>query len=798
MICTRGVSAAIGASTGARALVAAVVVGLVVTGSGLLGGAALAAESSPSPSPARTPAAEDDPDPEPTTPLTVSLRSMTPGVVPRNGPVVLEGTVRNDSDETWSDVNAAVFLGVDAMTTREEVAQAAATDEETAVGGRLDLPGSFATLGDLEPGAEVPYSVQVPQQALPAPDLPGVYWIGVHALGSSSEGRDSVADGRARTLIPVVSAAAARSSQVSVSLVLPLREAATRAADGSLAGPRRWVQRTSARLERLADFADSSESRPLTWLLDPAVLDALQDLGQGNPPLSLGPAERAGAGAPPPEDGSSDSQEPADSTAPEPSTAEPSPTSPSGGDTEPEIDEDGLPDPSEAAAARELLDDLVEQMGSEEVLALPYADVDAVALARDRPELLVRAVGASQLSLTDRDLEADPVIAPPDGKVDLPVVAETLSRLPDGTGVVLSDQGDLELPAAAALELDDAGQVSESDGVRAPSPLVLTDERASAGGPSPGAATDPLALRQRVLAEAAIEAEQATADGPGARPVVVMLPDDYDPGPSWSEASFFPELDTPWLDLTALPTGGPTFEPEQQAAPDGETQEGELPAYSREARAAEIPLGNTLAADELVAQAEALDGLLANVNDVVSRLTGAALQATSYAARDRPRASAASALRLSETAEGVLDDVAVFGTEFVTLSGGSGTLTVTLVNDLEQPVTLGVEVRSREDVRAESPEPVELGPGQRATLRLPIVSEEGVHDVDLQPVTSAGNAVGEPFSFVLRTSQVGRLVWFVMAGGALVFAVTLLRRVRQRLRERDRPAENASSAVAPP
>jgi hypothetical protein len=797
VISTRGASA----TSGAKARVATAVSMLVLTASALLAGPVHAAES-----PAPSPAAEGDEAAgaeEAATPLTVELTSLSPGVVPRNGPVVLEGTVRNDSDEVWVDVNAAVFLGEDALTTREEVARAAATPETTAVGGRLDLPGSFVQLGDLEPGAEAAYSVQVPAQALPSQEAPGVYWIGIHALGTNADGRDSVADGRARTLIPVVSQEARRAEQVPVSLLLPLREPALRAGDGSLAEPGRWVRRTSARLGRLADFAASSGSRSLTWLLDPAVLDALDDLGQGNPPLSLGGAERDDATS-----GASEGPSDGPAAEPGPTSSSPDPAGPSPsespGDAEPEIDEDGLPDPGEAAAARELLDRLVQQVASEELLALPYADVDAVALARERPELLVRAMGATQQSLAARGLTGRPAIAPPDGLVDLPVVSEVLPRLPEGTGVVMSDQGELDLPATARLQLPDDGQVSESEGVREANPLVLTDARASAGGPSPVAATDPLALRQRVLAEASVEVEDAAADGLAPRPVVVTLPDSFDPGPDWSETDFFPELDTPWLDLTGVPTGSSFVEPgEQRVAPDEAPEEaregaGEearedppddaaepaLPAYPREAREAELPRRNALAAEQLVEQAEALDGLLANVNDVLARLTGGALQATSYAARERPRVSAGSARALGQTAEDALDDVAVFGTEFVTLSGGSGTLTITLVNDLAQPVTLGVEVRSREDVRAESPDPVELGPEQRATLRLPIVSEEGVHDVDLQPVTSAGNAVGEPFGFVLRTSQVGRLVWFVMAGGLVVFAVTLLQRVRQRLRER--------------
>ena len=50
------------------------------------------------------------------------------------------------------------------------------------------------------------------------------------------------------------------------------------------------------RLSRLADFAASAGAAPVTWLLDPAVLDALQDFGRGNPPLSLGPTRPRGDG----------------------------------------------------------------------------------------------------------------------------------------------------------------------------------------------------------------------------------------------------------------------------------------------------------------------------------------------------------------------------------------------------------------------------------------------------------------------------------------------------------------------
>ena len=65
---------------------------------------------------------------------------------------------------------------------------------------------------------------------------PGVYWLGVHALGTSAAGRDLVADGRARSFIPLVTGPQTDAAS-DVSLVLPMRERARRAADGSLNGP---------------------------------------------------------------------------------------------------------------------------------------------------------------------------------------------------------------------------------------------------------------------------------------------------------------------------------------------------------------------------------------------------------------------------------------------------------------------------------------------------------------------------------------------------------------------------------
>lgn len=744
------------------------------------------------------------------TPLTVSLTAMAPSAVSPRGDLALSGSVRNDSDEVWTDVNVAPFVGDTPITTRAELGLAAGTPEETAVGSRLDAPGTFVGLGDLVPGEELDFQLSVPRAELPPASVPGVYWVGAHALGTSSEGRDNVADGRARTFVPVLpeqepvrrgggsssgSATPDRAgvdepaAAVPVSLVLPLRQTALRGSDGSLLDPDRWVEATGVdgRLDRISRFAATADDRPLGWLLDPGVIDALSDLGQGNPPLSLGPSERVGdpgdaaaspsadataspdgspgataspggdGGAPGPASASADAS-PSASPTDEPGAQEPAPDDPAATD---DLGDGGVPDQAAAAAARALLDRLLSQLGDGTVLALPYADVDAVALARRAPALLDRAVAQTRATLAVRGLAGRTVLAPPTGRVD-PTV---LDRVPGDVGLVVSDRGDLDGPASGTVEGRD---------------VLLADARVGSGGPEPTPALEPLALRQRLVAEAWLESTAPSDGAESPRPVVVVLPATWDPGSSWASADFFDGLDVPWVRWEPPPT---------DASPLGTAL-----SYPRSAERREVASTAVAAARELARTGQVLHDLLANDNEVLPRVTGAALQTVSYGARSRSRAALDSATGLTRTLDDDLGRVSILGTDFFTLSSRSGTVTVTVVNGLEQPVTVGIGAAADAGVDVDGVDPLALGPDQRGTVRVPISSDEGVHDVTLVPVTASGQPAGTPFEFVLRTSEVGRTVWYVMAGGAALFLVTLLRRLRQRMRDGRRLRTRAARA----
>ncbi len=664
-----------------------------------------------------------DAGPEPT-PLTVTLTTLSPSTVPGlnsgRGPIVLAGTVRNDSDETWSAINVHPFVSQQPITSLDELTAAAATDETAEVGTRLVEPGEFAAIGDLPPGGSTFFRISLPRRVLEISGAPGVYWIGVHALGQSSTGQRSTA-GRARTFIPLVPPGV----RTAVSVVVPVRDKVRYASDGRVLAAGTWARSfREGRLSRIAGLIGSAGSSPLVVLLDPALLDVAATLAAGNPPLSLGP-------------------EPEEEDE-EPETPGASPTSRAA---------DRLAD-SDLTAAQHWLDEIVAGVQDHTLLGLGYADPDASALARRRPQLLERADALSRSALARHSLSATPAVVPPDGWLN----EDALTALPEGATVLLSDRG---APRLRSQWRSETGQT-----------LVFTDADAAAGGPAPEPTQSALAVRQRILAEAALRASSRAGEGPD-DPMVVSLPADWDPGPDWSEAGFFAGLQTRWLDLVGLDPrpGAPVFD-------------AGLP-YPQAQRQAELGSRNVAAARALTDTGRVLGSLLDSENDLDSVLAGMALTAVSVQARGDRASARERVLATDADVRGLMGGVEVQGTDFVTLSGGSGTLTVTLVNRLDQPVVAGVRAHTTDpDLSITAAKPQRLDAGQRAVVRLHAdAASIGVRTVVISPVTEDGDALGTPLSFSLRTSQVGRLIWAVLIAGAGLLVVMIVRRVHRGLRE---------------
>jgi hypothetical protein len=674
-------------------------------------------------------ATDDEPSP-----LTVQLTQLSPSTIPEKGRVVLSGTVRNDSDEPWSDINVHPFVSTTPMTSREELAAAAASDPETYVGPRLTDTGQFAPIGDLVPGQSTSFAISLKAKDLRTSGVisgaGGVYWIGVHALGQNSVGRE--VGGRARTFIPLVP----EEAHTSVALVVPVREQVSRDRLGKLVDTSDWsvTLGDNGRLERIAALLDSSGGVPATMLVDPAVIDAVASLAADNPALSLGTGPAPG-GSPSPSSGPSSGPS----------------SDPSSADTDSPSRSDDRLGPADRGNATRWLTQVKAASAVQSVLGLGYADPDVASLARRRPQLVNLAAKESANAFKRLGVDALPTVAPASGWLD----DEALASIGADTMVLVSDHS---APRTRTHWRTPEGQ-----------DLVFTDAQAASGGPGPTAPLDALALRQRIVSEAALRAQEGSSS-----PMVVELPDDWDPGPDWQAADFFGGLDLPWLDLVPL-----------DRADDGTPSFDAALGYPASERRSEIQLANVSATRALVSTANAMGQLLRSTNDVQHALTGIALDAVSYHARHDEALARQQVLTTNEAMRDRLAKVSVIGTDFVTLSGGSGTLTVTLVNQLDQPITVGIRPRATSpDVHIQTPKPLEMAPGQRTVLRLRAhASSIGVHEVTLTPVTADGTELGTPLTFSLRTSQVGRLIWGVLVGGGGLLVVMILRRIRRGIRE---------------
>jgi len=212
-------------------------------------------------------------------PLVPRIRSITPDYVPEHGPIVIRGTVTNESHRTWTAINVHGFMGTTPITTAADLAAAAQVPIDADVGHRITMPGTFASIPSLAPGETTTFKVRLPQATLPV-SSPGVYWFGVHVLGDNGDGDARVAVGRDRTFLPFVPASTvAQGQQEDAALVVPVRSGVVRGANGAVVDPEQWgTSLRSGELHDVAALGRAAQGHPLTWLVDPAVPDVVRRL----------------------------------------------------------------------------------------------------------------------------------------------------------------------------------------------------------------------------------------------------------------------------------------------------------------------------------------------------------------------------------------------------------------------------------------------------------------------------------------------------------------------------------------
>lgn len=696
-------------------------------------------------------------------PLLLDITRVSPATVPggQEDVVRIAGTVTNLSTAPFTRVNIHPVTSDSPITDPAELAAAALTDADTYVGDRVTTPGAFDTIDVLEPGAAADFRITVSPADLDLGTESGVYWLGVHALGDGATPRDTFADGRARTFIPLLPGTddgpskepprpgdrpgqppvpqAPPDDAVRSALVVPLRADVRYAADGSVRSSRSWTRSLSegGRLHDLLDVAATTGRTPLTWLVDPAVPDAVARLAAGNPPRSLAPP-------------ASEDPEPSETATPSPAEA-----TTEGSDGEEEVD-GGLSDAERrtADAARAWLETFSDVMTESEVLALPFGDVDVSSAAAHDPQVYSRAVRRSSAVLQSFGVDSVPAVAAPGGEVSPQGVAMT----PQDTVVLMPDDAFATRPASPSGVVDVDGR-----------DVVVTSSGAASGGPGPGDRLGPLALRQRILSEAALRRL-----GGDESPLVTVLPDDWHPDDA---SPLFRTGPVEWFDPVTL--GDVTSSAASEATPQAPPLE-----YTAADRNDQLPAYSFTAATAMSRPALLLDGILTDGSTLPQQVEDEALTTLSYDDRARPRRAADRAEAARREIAGLLDEITIQAPPSATLSSASGSIGTTLVNGLDQSVTVRVDVISDDDLEIADHEGVELGPTSRAPLILEVTTRRiGIHDVRLVVTDEEGRPLGSSTELPIRAAQVSELIWYIMGGGALLLFSAIGARLVRRIRE---------------
>jgi uncharacterized protein DUF6049 len=422
-------------------------------------------------------------------PLRVSMSSLTPSALTPGTPIRVTGTVTNPQKQTWTALQVYLVLSPSPMTSRSQLAGAIRSPDDAPVGNRVVETGRFAQIGDLRPGASRGFTLNVPYRDLGISGAPGVYWIGVQVLATAPDGtRDVVADARARTFIPLL---AAKPAPVRLAMLwpvtapVPLLRGSVFANDslGASMAPR-------GRLFQLLHMSAGDGTSEVSWLVDPAVLDAAARMSHGYVVENAG-GRRSG--------------------------------------------------PS-VVAANDWLNAFRRQVRGRSVFTLPYGDPDIASLVHARlGRFLQPGMTAAQQVANASGLTALSTMWPVNGLADRAIL--TAAQRVGASLTVVSQQS---LPPGTpvrnpVVSIPTAGQPAEA---------VITDPSLFAGGPGPGQTHNALQVRQRILSETALV---SMASRPGhSSTLIAVAPRDWQPGALWSQAKFFKGLDVPWLSLVPL------------------------------------------------------------------------------------------------------------------------------------------------------------------------------------------------------------------------------------------------------
>jgi hypothetical protein len=674
---------------------------------------------------------------------------------------------------------------------RSGLAQAA---ERPVLGSRA-LDAVTPERDELSPGASTPFAVRVEVGDLALGRENGVFPLAVQVRAVPARSRSRQSVGVASTFVPWFPDGPIAPTRIA--WLLPLVDTPRRGPDGVLLDPRLEESLGAAPLSPTAR-ATGRLARVLAAAVEGArgACDAVVEAPvEPAPPLPTAPDVTA-PGAPsvpvPPEPCRGDPVPLTYAVDPDLLTTVQALTEPHRAVEEGEVVEHP---PSEVAV--QWLASVRQATREGDVLALPYADPDVIALSRPESGVrddvdLLRKLGQSEAR---RVLEVDDLLTsiafPPPGPIGGALdtlVGESQGGLPPA--IVLSDES--TEPATGARTPGARTTLSSTTG---PVTALIVDPALSAlvePDPENPSWQGARLAEQRWIAESAVLAAERPSES---RTFVVAPPRRADLLPAVAAPVIADTGRLPWLcpvDLAAVAVGTEGCATLPDGQEPGASEERDPPTSAERATSVLSPAFVDELADVRRFSDQLTDEVLLPSSEEAkatkTRLLKARGRAASSAWRDSPAQGRRMLGLLRAEVDALRDQVSLLSKP-VLLTGSSGTMRLTVENTLRQPVRIGVRLDDTSETRLSSEDTgVREIPANRAvdvSVRVE-ARTSGRFVARARLVDASGDPFGPPVELAVRSTQYGRVALGITGVAAAVLLVAAGMRITRRALSRSR------------
>lgn len=301
---------------------------------------------------------------------------------------------------------------------------------------------------------------------------------------------------------------------------------------------------------------------------------------------------------------------------------------------------------------------------------------------------------------------------------------------------------------------------------RGPMPLLVNAVR---NGDTPGQDST-VTLRQRLLSDAALAVLERAIDPTSRADAVTMVDPQWDPGVRWATGNLSEGFTAPF-------TTGQNLERFLTQSLSSYT--GRAPSR---AKATPISRAQLRSATAIVSAGQLLSSVIQRSDGVEDSLARTVSGVLGVRWRLDPATGMTIAATRARRTGAELDKVTIEAPPAVTLSSSKGGFPLTIRNGSESAIRVGIALASSNPALSiPSVKPIDVGPGERHTVTVQVdLGRQRTTYLTARLATEAGQSLGAPTTFKVRSSRIGVVLWVAMGLAGLFVLVTLVHRFHRR------------------